>query len=103
MWLADSGRGDGSGRHRPDVNMIGVVMCGIDVLDVNRNPASRGVRVLGEMVVDEVPEDPERLDRDQHRDGEQRHDPEPMRVVTTDHEGESTIRPPRDLTAGTAL
>ena len=66
------------GRRHPCVAMIRVVIGRIRVADVRDDPVMRGVRVRGMMVVDEVPESGERLDRDEHRDQEYHDDAGPI-------------------------
>jgi hypothetical protein len=52
--------------------MIGIVIRGIVVCDVNGEPVVRRPGMLTQVVVDEVPEHPERLHHDERRDDEQR-------------------------------
>ena len=70
--LADL-RSDGRvGRRHPHVAMIGIVIRGIVVCEVNGEPVVRSPGMLAQVVVDEVPEHAKRLNRDERHDDEQR-------------------------------
>lgn len=64
----------GVGRRHPDVAVIRIVIQGTSVAGVEDKPIVPGHGMLHEVIVDEVPEDAERLDDDQRRDQEQRDD-----------------------------
>ena len=72
--LIDARQYRGVGRRHPDVAVIGIVIQGIGVADLENKPVVPGRGMRREMIVNEVPEDAERLDDNQRRNQEQHDD-----------------------------
>ena len=71
--------------------VIRLVMRRVGVRSVERNRALGAVEMAIVMVFDEVPEDAERLQRDQQGDRDNREECRPMQDGSTGHGAQSTI------------
>ena len=88
----------GVGRRHPHMAMIGIVIWGIAVGEVNGEPVVRRSGVLAEMVVDEVQEHADRLHQNERRDDEQRDDTDPRGWWKHPHEVSPSLGAAGDIT-----
>lgn len=85
MRLAKTGRHHDDGRNGPQVAMVGSVIGGIGIRDMKAWRVVVVVRMLAHVVVGEVPEDADRLRRDQHHDCNQHDNGSPVGRETSNH------------------
>jgi hypothetical protein len=89
MRLAELRREDRGGRDGPQVAMVGFVIGRICIRDMKTGHVVSVVRMVADVIVGEVPENADRLGRDQRYDREEHHDPGPIGRETEDHGGQS--------------